>query len=270
MNDVMIPASSSFILFTGAFAMSVTRRNFQQSAMASLLGYAFLETVFRGEAYSEEVKTIARAWLKDLNELGKSVQSQQISQVAWQGKVEQLFSKVDVKEFLTTIDFDKLTANIKLPTSGEKSLRATLPAVEGMPNKWVFGHQVFALGKGRSVVPHGHNNMATAFLILKGDFQGRLYDRLEDTADHMILRPTIDRAFTVGDSSTISDQKDNVHWFRAESDGSYIFNIHVYNVSPENKNRPGRVYVDPNGEKLADGKIRARKIGSDEVYKLYG
>jgi hypothetical protein len=86
----------------------------------------------------------------------------------------------------------------------------------------------------------------------------------------MIVKPTIDRKFGVGESSTISDRKDNVHWFQAETEGSYIFNIHVYNVSPENKNRPGRVYVDPNGEKLADGTIRARKIGSEEVYKLYG
>jgi hypothetical protein len=30
------------------------------------------------------------------------------------------------------------------------------------------------------------------------------------------------------------------------------------------------VYIDPNGEKLADGKIKARKVGAQEVYKLYG
>lgn len=247
-----------------------SRREFQQSTLASLLGYAFLETVFQGEAFSEEIKAIARKWLKDLNDLGQDVKAQKISQVLWQEKVETLFKQVDVKEFLSFIDFEKLTANIKLPTQGEKSLRAKLPQVEGLPTNYVFGHQVFALGKGRSVVPHGHNNMATAFLILKGDFQGRLYDRLEDEKDHMIIRPTIDRAFTVGDASTISDQKDNVHWFQAQTEGSYIFNIHVYGVSPANKNSPGRVYVDPNGEKISDGRIRARKVGSEEVYKLYG
>ena len=41
--------------------------------------------------------------------------------------------------------------------------------------------------KGRSVVPHGHDNMATGFLVLKGDFRGRHYDRLEDHADHYLI-----------------------------------------------------------------------------------
>jgi hypothetical protein len=74
----------------------------------------------------------------------------------------------------------------------------------------------------------------------------------------------------VGEVSTISDEKDNVHWFQAESEGSYIFNIHVMNVTPNFPRPTGRVYVDPNGEKLADGRLKCRKVGSDEIYKLYG
>lgn len=121
------------------------------------------------------------------------------------------------------------------------------------------------------MVPHGHDNMATAFLILKGDFRGRLFDRLEDPDnDHMIIKPTVDRKFALGEASTISDEKDNVHWFQAETEGSYIFNIHVMNVTPDFPRPTGRVYVDPNGEELSDGRIRARKVGSDEIYKLYG
>jgi hypothetical protein len=34
--------------------------------------------------------------------------------------------------------------------------------------------------------------------------------------------------------------------------------------------RSGRVYIDPNGEKLADGKIKARKVGAQEAFQLYG
>ena len=91
--------------------------------------------------------------------------------------------------------------------------------------------------------------MATAFLILKGNFRGRHYDRLEDEAEHMIIRPTIDRSFAAGEHSTVSDYKDNVHWFTATSEQAFIFNIHVMNVDPDKKNT-GRVYIDPNGEKL--------------------
>jgi hypothetical protein len=142
--------------------------------------------------------------------------------------------------------------------------------VEGLPTDLVFGHQIFALTKGRSVVPHGHNNMATAFLILKGDFQGRHFDRLEDVGEYMIIRPTIDRAFKPGEHSTVSDYKDNVHWFTATSDTAFIFNIHVMNVNPDSKLRTGRVYIDPKGEKLSDNRIKAKKIGTEEVIRLYG
>jgi hypothetical protein len=252
--------------------MSVlSRRAFHESALASLLGYAFLETVFRGEAFSAEMKLVARKWLADLEAMGHDLKDRKLTQPEWQKKVEELFTSVDVAEFLQFLDFEKLTANVKYPSQGERSLRARFPQVEGLPTGFVFGHQVFALGKGRSVVPHGHNNMATAFLILKGDFHGRLYDRLHDPdADHMIIKPTVDRRFGVGEASTISDEKDNVHWFQAETEGAYIFNIHVNNITPDFPRPTGRVYVDPNGEKLADGTIRARKVGSDEIYKLYG
>ena len=123
---------------------------------------------------------------------------------------------------------------------------------------------------GRSVVPHGHNNMATAFLILKGNFQGRHFDRLQDEKDHLIIRPTIDRRFGPGEASSVSDFKDNIHWFTAQDDVGYIFNIHVMDVNPNAGSSTGRVYLDPNGEKLSDGTIRARRVNYDEVNKLYG
>jgi hypothetical protein len=123
---------------------------------------------------------------------------------------------------------------------------------------------------GRSVIPHGHNNMATAFLILKGNFQGRHYDRLADEADHLIIRPTIDRRFGPAECSTVSDFKDNIHWFTAEGGPGFIFNIHVMEVNPASGKRTGRVYLDPHGEKLQDGTIRARRIDYDEANKLYG
>jgi hypothetical protein len=68
--------------------------------------------------------------------------------------------------------------------------------------------------KGRSVVPHGHDNMRTGFVILRGNFTGKHYDRVADHADHYLIKPTIDRLFKPSEFSTISDHKDNVHWFK--------------------------------------------------------
>jgi hypothetical protein len=249
--------------------MSLSRRQFGQQSLGALLTYSLLETLARRDAFGDELKAIAGKWLKDLNELGLDLKGKKLPQTDWQSKVDELFGKVNLAEALQFIDFDKLTANIKFRDQGELSLKPKLPKVEGLPTDLVFGHQVFALTKDRSVVPHGHNNMATAFLILKGTFRGRHYDRLEDDGQFMIIRPTIDRAFTAGEHSTVSDYKYNVHWFTATSDQAFIFNIHVNNVDPDKKVN-GRVYIDPNGEKLSDNRIRAKRVSSGEVYKLYG
>jgi hypothetical protein len=111
--------------------------------------------------------------------------------------------------------------------------------------------------------------MATAFLILKGDFHGKHYDRLEDDATSMVIKPTIDRMFTTGEYSTVSDLKDNVHWFKATSDTAFIYNIHVMNVDPS-KQGAGRVYVDPDGEKLSDDRVRVKKVSAIDVLRKYG
>ena len=168
------------------------------------------------------------------------------------------------------LDFDRLTKGLKHVDNGALSLRFKFPRIEGLPTEYVFGKQIFALKRKRSVVPHGHNNMATAFLILDGNLRGRHYDRLEDRKDEFLIRPTIDRKFRQGEHSSISDYKDNIHWFEAQSDQAFIFNIHVLDVSPGSKKPTGRVYLDPNGKKQKGGLILAPKLGYKEAHKLYG
>lgn len=246
---------------------TLSRRDFNQQAFGSLLTWSLLETLFSRNAFADEVKLIAAKWLAELNSMSKDLKETKLQPLQWQKQVEQLFSHVDLPELLTFIDFEKLTKDIQPKERGELSLRAKLPEVEGLPTSLVFGHQVFALTKDRSVVPHGHDNMATAFLILKGEFRGRHYDRLEDDKESMIIKPTIDETFGPGARSTVSDLKDNVHWFQANTDGAFIFNIHVMSVKP---GKTGRVYIDPNGEKLSGGRVKARKIDHAEANRLYG
>lgn len=243
------------------------RRQFHTQTLGTLLTWSLLDTLFARQAFSRDVEPIAAKWLAQLHTMSVDLKDKKLEPLQWQASVEQLFSQIELPEILKFIDFDKLTSNIKPQERGELSLKATLPKVEGLPTELIFGHQVFALGRDRSVVPHGHDNMATAFLILQGDFHGRHYDRLEDDKQHMIIQPTIDRAFKAGEYSTVTDIKDNVHWFKAQSDKAFIFNIHVMSVKP---GRTGRVYIDPDGEKLSGDRIRARKIDHAQANKLYG
>ena len=86
----------------------------------------------------------------------------------------------------------------------------------------------------------------------------------------MTIKPTEDQVLKVGTLSTMSDQKDNIHWFKALTEPVFMFNIGVFRIDAA-KDFSGRDCIDPlRGEKLKDGLIRARRIGLKEAYRLYG
>jgi hypothetical protein len=247
-----------------------SRRAFTIQALQSLTAVALIEGLAAHRLFGADVKPVVDQWLAELNTISVDVQDHKVKDLEFQKSLEDLYRRVNLPALLKTLDFDRMAAGVNYPARGAKSLPVEFNNVAGLPTKLVFGRQIFALQKGRSVVPHGHDNMATGFLILNGTLRGRHYDRLENHPDHYIVRPTIDRAFQPGEFSTVSDHKDNVHWFMAESDHAFIFNIHVMETNPENPNRPGRVYVDPLGEKLSGGLVKAPKITYGKANQLYG
>ncbi len=248
----------------------VSRRSFGKQTLGTLLTYSLLETLCGGGLLADEARPLMGKWVTDLEQLGQDVKGRKLKQTEWQTKVEELFAKVDLQDVLRLIDFDRLTKDVKFVDRGARSLGFKFPAVEGLPKELVFGKQIFALKKDRSVIPHGHNNMATAFLILKGDLHGRHYDRLEDEKDHLIIKPTIDRAFKPGECSTISDHKDNIHWFKATSETAFIFNLHVQDLGARPGESSGRIYLNPEGEKLPGGNVRAPLLSYFAANKMFG
>ena len=252
-------------------AASLSRRDFTKRSVRAFLTISLLEHLCHGNLLAADAKLTAVKWLNAVNQIGLDLKGKKLKALEWQTQIEDLLqNQIELGELLKFIDFERIEKNAMPVDHGAQSIRFKYPEIEGIPEKLVFGQQIFALKKGRSVVPHGHNNMATAFIVLKGNFHGRHYDRLSDEKDHMIIRPTIDAPFGPGKTSSISDEKDNVHWFKAEDEPAFIFNIHLLGVDADSPKRTGRVYVDPHGEKLDDGLIRARLIDSDEAHELYG
>jgi hypothetical protein len=247
-----------------------TRRSFNQKVLGSLVTYGLIDTLFSRNLFADSVRPVVHRWMLDLHTLSQDLKSHKLKDVDFQTKLEELYKRVDLSELIKLIDLNRVTRDLKYPAKGARSLGIDFTKVEGLPKKLVFGKQIFALQKGRSIVPHGHDNMCTGFVVLRGSFQGRHYDRVEDNKDHYLIKPTIDRGFKPGESSTISDHKDNVHWFKAESPTAFVFNIHIMGYNPEGKEVPRRVYVDPVGEKTSGGLIVAKKISSAECHKKYG
>jgi hypothetical protein len=247
-----------------------TRRSFNAKLLGSLTAYGLIETLFRHNLFADSVQPVVHKWMADLNDLSRDLKDHKLKDLDFQAKLEDLYKKVNLTELVSLLELDRVTKNLKYPDHGASSLGIDLAKVEGLPKRLLFGKQIFAMTKGRSVVPHGHDNMCTGFIILRGDFDGKHYERVEDHADHYLIKPTIHREFKPGEFSTVSDHKDNVHWFKATTETAFIFNVHVMGYNPENKNPARRVYVDPEGEKTKDGLIVAKKISSAECHKKYG
>ena len=247
-----------------------TRREFTRHALQSLTALALIEGLGAHRLFGKDTQPIIDDWFKELNAISTDVADGKVKDVEFQASLENLYKRVDLPGLLKTLDFDKMAAGVNYPAHGAKSLPVDFSHVSGLPTRLVFGRQIFAMAKGRSVVPHGHDNMATGFLVLKGSLRGRHWDRVEDHKDFYLVRPTIDRSFAPGECSTVSDHKDNVHWFTADSDHAFLFNIHVNQTDPGNPKNPGRVYIDPLGEKVSGGLIKAPKITYGKANQMYG
>jgi hypothetical protein len=251
-------------------ATNCSRRGFGRGVLESLTAVTLLECLSGARLFGRDVEPMIAEWLKKLDQIGRELQDQSLRDLEFQAALEGLYKQVDLGALLKTLDFERLEKEAEFPKLGAKSLPVAFENIAGLPRSLVFGRQIFAVGPGRSVVPHGHDNMATGFLILNGTFRGRHWDRVEDHDDHYIVKPTIDQSFEAGMCSSISDHKDNVHWFTAEGAGGFIFNIHVVGYNAEATKTGGRVYVDPLGEKLAGGLVKAPKITYGEANRKYG
>jgi len=247
-----------------------SRRAFHAQLLSSAVAFGLVELLRARDLFADPVKPTIEKWFLELTEMTKDLKQRKLTDLEFQTKMEDLYKRVDLKTLCSQIKLDDVEKSIKLPDSGAANVGFDLSKVEGLPANLGFGKQIFACKKGKSIVPHGHANMCTGFIVLKGKWHGRHYDRVETLADHYIVKPTIDKEFAAGDLSTISDHKDNIHWFKAESETAFIFNVHITGYDPKIKEVSGRLYLDPDGEKLKDGLVKAPKMSSTDCHKKYG
>ena len=136
------------------------------------------------------------------------------------------------------------------------------PEVEGFPKALRFGHKLFVYRKGSVTPPHAHNYMVSAHLILRGEVRTRTFHRVQDLETSILLKPTRDEIPKPGTLVTMSDERDNVHWFEGVSERSISFDIPVVDINPDKQYRHpaevyNQIYLDPTGAPRADGTIEA-------------
>jgi hypothetical protein len=240
-----------------------TRRRLAETVLRVLGPLALLRELSARGALAAPMKFAARDLLSRVDEASGALAARRLRPAEWQARVEELGARADIGDLCRAVDLERLSRTV--PPAGDWA-RGTHVRL----GPYRFGTQVFGFARGTAITPHGHRNMASMHLVIGGELRCRQYDRLRDETDHLILRPVLDRACRAGEATSISSEQRNVHWFVATSDSAFTFDVVVDNLDPS----MGRPYfidlVDPAGaEKLADGTLRARRIGWDESLRLY-
>ena len=248
--------------------MNTSRRQFNKKLLSSLVSFSLMEMLVVGDLLGKKVKPITDHWAIKMNEMCLDLRQNTLSPSQWQTQIENLLDQIELEELLRFIDFDRLTQNFSFPDLGVNTKVVRFPSLSGLPQNLAFYRKIFGLKKDRAIIPHGHKNMTSAHLVLKGEFSLKHYNKIEDEPEHMIIQPSIDKIIKVGDSSSISDEKNNVHWFRTLSETAFTFDMIVLDLN-------GKSYeidnIDPHsGEDVGENMLRVRKMEVGEALKKYG
>ena len=250
--------------------VNLSRRTFTHTMLGSLLTFSLVKNLDRVDALANPVKPVVRKWLIEIEHATQELRQGKVKPIEWQQQMESLLSRVELKDLLSAVDYDRLAKTAIFPEDHESAEDVDFSQNEGLPAVLSFAPYFYAMNKGVAIVPHGHLNMTSMHMMLKGQAHSWQFERVSDEGQYLTIRPTIDKVLNVGAVSTVSDQRNNIHWFKALSEPVFMFNIGVFRINPS-KAFTGRDYIDPlGGEKLKDGLIRARRIEVKEAYKLYG
>lgn len=259
----------------------ITRREFGRKTLGTVLTFSLFETLFtgcsanrtaivakKGEIISPKIEPILKHWAIEMNDICNDLRKTKISQQVWQEQIGKLFSRIELKEFLTFIDFEKLTEHFEYPDLGVNTKQVKFPKLKDLPENTAFVKKIFGMKKGRAIIPHGHSNMASAHLILQGECLLRHYEKVKEEKDHLLIKPTIEKTAKIGNYSSISDEKDNVHWFIANSGTAFTFDVIMLDLGGEKYDIHNLDIAE--AEKISGDLLRAEKMDVEKALKKYG
>jgi len=246
----------------------MNRREFSKNILGAVTSYTLFNSIFATSSFASAVSPITRHWAIELNEYCADLKKASVSPGEWQSLTEQLFQRIQLDEILQFIDFEKLTRGFSFPDIGVKTKPVFFPRLSGLPDKTVFVKKIFGVQKGRAIIPHGHTNMASAHLVLKGNMHLRHYEKVSQEDNRLIIKPAIDKMVKPGDSSSISDERNNIHWFIASSASAFTLDIIMLDLMGKNYDIQNLDIYEK--ENLGDGTMRVPILDVETALKKYG
>jgi PCO_ADO len=209
-------------------------------------------------------------WIRAHDDLAHQLHAGKFDGTGWMREVEALSASMELDELLRGIDFAKIEREFRFTNDGGTKQMLRLPHPDDPTKGMLFGAAIFGLERNKAITPHGHRFMTSAHLVLKGELRVRNFDRVADEEQHLILRPTVDDIIRPGACSTMSTERNNIHWFVARTPAAFTLDAVVSDLVPGQPSFKIDL-VDPRGgTKLADGTIRAPRIDWKTSVRLYG
>ncbi len=245
------------------------RRRFAADLARTLLLAPLLDLLVDAQALAGDAHPRAEALRERLARLSTALRAGELDPQGWQRASATLCADIRDSPLLRELRVERLVERLdddpRRPRSWNLDREPGLPATAGVRDR------LFIFGRGEAIVPHGHDNLVSLFIVLRGRFRARHYDRLADTRSHIVIRPTIDREVETGALTSVSEAQDNVHWYTSRSEGALLYNLSV-DLSARSRRpqaRPGRVYLDPEGVHHPDGTILAPRSDRRSLQEKY-
>lgn len=246
----------------------MNRRDFTSSLLEAIASFSLIRSLVATDAFTQAIRPITNHWVAKLHEMSQDVKAGSITPGMWQENIQELFNQVPLSDLLSLIDFERLIQGFTYPDLGVHTKRVTFPSLKGVPSNLAFHSKIFGMKKDRAIIPHGHQNMVSCHYVLKGAFQLKHYNKIEEDNTHMIIEPTIDEIARVGSHSSISDERNNIHWLKATTETAFTFDVLVLDLNDKQWHVDN---IDPYEAELTSGNLlRVKKLDVEEALKRYG
>lgn len=245
----------------------MNRRQFNRTVLSSVASYALLESLTFGLLQGQSLPGPLTTWLQSLQTMSEDLKQGGIRPEQWQVQVEDLFRRLSLEELIEKIDFSQVQRTLRLPDRGVSTQVVRLPTLVGLPDEWAFYSKIFGMKKDRSVIPHGHRNMASCHYVLQGEVHLRQYEKLEEDATHMLIEKTVDERGIAGSYSSISDERNNIHWLKSLTETAYTFDVIVLDIRNQAYDIDN---IDPLQGSVETKGMRVPKITVAEGLNRYG
>lgn len=250
----------------GLGAFGLDRRGFAGAGLAAL-SLALLGCEF--SAAKPPRRMAARDWIERQGELARALKGGQIAPLQWMAEAERLAGEIEVAELMAEVIKAQVTQQALPPTNDPRKSSIRFLDAEGVPRKLGYGAALFAFEPHNVITPHGHCHMVSSHLVVEGAFRVRNFDRLRDDEGAMIIRPTRDYIAATGQLSAMTPDRDNIHWFVPSGGTAMTFDVIISGIDPGEADYDIEA-IDPlGGTMLADGTIRAPKIGFEAASDKY-